>query len=117
MGVSHYMSTHTFTIEDLQKLWVPIETNILQYTWLYMKIMFSPFNMTCLVVQESVVIVLMCYSTQYNILVLDVVLSRFFKEMAYFNVKCHFVYTMKIHKYKRIFLLKKYAHSAIQYGV
>jgi hypothetical protein len=32
--------------------------------------------------------------------------------MAYFNVKGHFVYTMKIHKYERIFLLEKYAHIA-----
>ena len=49
------MSVHTYALEDLRKLWVPIETNILQYTKLYIEITFSPFNMTCLDAQESVV--------------------------------------------------------------
>jgi hypothetical protein len=36
--------------------------------------------------------------------------------MAYFNVKCHFVYIMKIHKYERTFVMKKSAHNITQYG-
>ena len=61
--------------------------------------MFSPFNMTRLVAQK------VSYSAQYDILASDVVLSRFFKKMAYFNVKCLFLYTMKINKYEiKIFI-------------
>ena len=40
---------------------------------------------------------------------------RGFKEMAYFDVECHFVYIMKIRKYERTFVLKKYAHNITQY--
>jgi hypothetical protein len=46
----------------------------------------------------------------------NVVLSRFFKKMAYFNVKFHYVYIMKIHKYERTIVLKKFAHNITQYG-
>ena len=35
--------------------------------------------------------------------------------MAYFNVNCHLVYIMKIPKYERTFVLKKYAHNVTQY--
>ena len=35
--------------------------------------------------------------------------------MAYFNVNCHFVYTMKILKYERTCVLRKYAHNVTQY--
>jgi hypothetical protein len=42
---------------------------------------------------------------------------RFFKKMAYFNEKCHFVYIMKIYiKYERTFVLKKSAYNITQYG-
>ena len=40
-----------------------------------------------------------------------------FKKIAYVKVKCHFVYIMKVLKYKRAFLLEKYAHNITQYGV
>jgi hypothetical protein len=47
----------------------------------------------------------------------NVVLSSFVKRMAYFNLKCLLVYTMKIQKYKRTFSLRKYASNNTQYGV
>ena len=37
--------------------------------------------------------------------------------MAYLNVKCHLVYTMKIHKYERVLYLKGYALNVRHYGV
>jgi hypothetical protein len=38
-------------------------------------------------------------------------LSRYFKIMAYFNVKCHFVDILKIYKCAIIVRLKKCAHN------
>ena len=34
--------------------------------------------------------------------------------MAYVDMKCHFVYIMKLHKYERTIVLKKYAHNVLQ---
>ena len=36
--------------------------------------------------------------------------------MGYFNVECHSVYILKLHKYEKTFVLKKYAHNVTQYG-
>jgi hypothetical protein len=47
----------------------------------------------------------------HDILASNVVLRRFFKKLAYFNLKCHFVYITKIHKHERTHALKKYAHN------
>ena len=52
--------------------------------------------MTHLVVQESVVLSECPILYNMTFLASNVVLLRFFKKMVYFNVKCHFVYTMKI---------------------
>ena len=72
--------------------------------------------MTQLVVQESVII-RMSLSAQYDILPSNVVLLKIFKKMAYIKFECHFVYTMKTHKYEWTCLLEKYAHNATQYEV
>ena len=53
----------------------------------------------------------------YDILAANVVLSRSSKNLAYFDVKGHFVYIMKIYEYERTFLVKKYAHNVTQYEV
>ena len=55
----------------------------------------------------------LCYPDFVLLIILasNVVLSRFLKKTAYFNVKCHFVYKMKIDKHERAFLLKNYAHN------
>ena len=44
----------------------------------------------------------------------NIVLSRFFKKVANFNVKCHLVYITKIDKYEITFVLKKYANKVPQ---
>lgn len=45
---------------------------------------------TCMVTQESVVLSEMLYYQYYDMLASVVVLSRFFKKMAYFNIKRRF---------------------------
>ena len=39
-----------------------------------------------------------------------------FRKMTYFNVKCHFVYSMKIHKYEQTLLSKNYTYNVTQCG-
>jgi hypothetical protein len=51
------------------------------------------------------------YSRYYDILVSNVILSRFPKKLVYFNVHCHSVDMMKIQKYDRTFVLKKHVHN------
>ena len=63
--------------------------------------------MTHLLYKESVVLT----EQEYDILASNVILMRSFKKMSYFNVKCYFVYMMKIHKYGRTFSLEGYAHN------
>ena len=56
-----------------------------------------PLFKTSLIAQESIQV---SYSWEHDLLNSNVVLSKFFKKMAYFNVKCHgCVYIMNIHKY------------------
>ena len=70
--------------------------------------------MICVVAQESVILSECCILLNMTFwsCIIEV-----FQEMAYFNVKCHFVYTMKIHKYERKILIKKYAHNITQFGI
>ena len=69
-----------------------------------------PLFKTSLIAQESIQV---SYSWEHDLLNSNVVLSKFFKKMAYFNVKCHgYVYIMNIHKYvKRTFLSKNHVHN------
>ena len=80
-------------------------------------VLFSPFNITCLVAQENAILSECCIMHNMTFWSLNVVLLRSFKKLAYFNVKCHFVYTMKIYKYERTFFANKYAHNITQYGI
>lgn len=72
--------------------------------------MFSLFIKTSLIAQESIQV---SYSWEHDILNSNVVLSKFFMKIAYFNVKCHgYVYIMNIHKYvQRTFLSKNHVHN------
>ena len=60
--------------------------------------------------QESVIFFLW-----YDILVSNVILLSVFNKTTYFNVKCHYVYKLKIHKYEIKCVLRKYAHNGTQY--
>ena len=73
-------------------------------------LLFSLFNMRCLVAQERVVLFECCILDNMTIWPKCCTI-RFSEEMAYFNSKCRFVYTMKIHDYERTLLLRKYAHN------
>ena len=80
-------------------------------------ILLSPFNVPHLVLQESVLL------SEFRILHSMIFWSRmscyrgFSKKNGQFNVKCHFAYTMKIHKYERMSLLMKYARNVTRHGV
>lgn len=69
-----------------------------------------------LVMQESVVLSNSRILSDKTILPSNVVLSSFFKKMGFFNVKCHFVYVMKIHKYERTLVLKNNNSCSISKG-
>ena len=77
-----------------------------------MVLLFSLFDMTCLVTQDNVTL-----SKKIVFLIKCCTIEGSQGKIAYLNVKCHFVYMMKIHKYERTISLKKYAHNVAQYGV
>ena len=81
------------------------------------KTLFSPFNITCLVTQESVVLFKCCILHNIAFWSQMSYYRGFSKKMGYFNVKCHFVYTMIILKDEITCLWEKYAHHVTRYGV
>ena len=70
-------------------------------------LLFSLFIRAYLVAQESVVLSNSCILGDMTCFSLKCYTIKFFsKKMAYFNVNCHFVYIMKIHKYETKPVLK-----------
>ena len=63
----------------------------------------SPFGMIRLVMQEVSYFLNVVFYIIWHF-VSNVILSRFFKNIPYFNVKCHFIYTM------RYISMKKHSH-------
>ena len=77
-----------------------------------MGLMFSLFDMTPLVTQDNVVLSKKIVPSEKCCII-----EGSEEKIAYLNVKCHFIYTMKIHKYERTISLKKYAHNVAHYTV
>ena len=72
------------------------------------KLLFLLFNMTCFGCARKYCILGNMTFWPYQMLYYQG-FSK--KKLAYLNVKCHVGYIMKIHKYERTFVLKKYAHK------
>ena len=65
-------------------------------------LLFSLFIRTSLVVEESIV-----FSVIWHFGLDGCTIKVFLWKIACFNLKCHYVYIAKIHKYERTFVLKK----------
>ena len=67
---------------------------------------FSPFNMDTFGCTRKCRIIQMLYFPQYDILAANVILSRHFKKLDYFNVEGHLVYTIYI-EYDIIYIFEE----------
>ena len=65
------------------------------------------FIKTHLVVQESVLLLKWCNLDNMTFWPHLSQLSRVFKTVAFFNVKCHFAYIMNIHKVQKIIYIQE----------
>lgn len=63
--------------------------------------LFFIFSKTYLVAQESVILFEWHILSNMKYFASNVVLLSIFKKVAYFDVKCNFVYMIKIHKFER----------------